>query len=79
MNAGGAVALNREEVENNISCVPLSVANVLCWPLFTVAGRRQIQRSIQAFKNALKKFPQNLCQLCKLSLFLDSCGSSRWL
>lgn len=40
MNARRA-ALNREEVENNISCVHLSVANVLCWPLFIVTGKRQ--------------------------------------
>lgn len=32
--------VNRKEVENNISCVDLSVANVLCWPLFMVTGRR---------------------------------------
>lgn len=35
-----AAALNRKEVENNISCMRLSVANVLCWPLFVAAGRR---------------------------------------
>jgi len=35
-----AQPVNHKEVENNISCVDLSVANVLCWPLFMVTGRR---------------------------------------
>lgn len=36
-----AAALNRKEAENNISCVRLSVANVPCWLLFMVTGRRE--------------------------------------
>ena len=37
-------ALNRKEVENNISCVDLSVANVLRSALFIVTGRTAAKR-----------------------------------
>lgn len=42
MNDGSGEAVNRKKVENNIICVDLSVANVLCWPLFMVTGRRVV-------------------------------------
>lgn len=49
-----AQPVNHKEVENNISCVDLSVANVLCWPLFMVTGRRG-GKNLRVFKFSVQE------------------------
>lgn len=57
--------VNHKEVENNISCVDLSVANVLCWPLFMVTGRRGEKKNLRVFKFSVQE--TRLEKKCRLS------------
>lgn len=47
--------VNREEVENNISCVDLSFANALCWPLFMVTGKRAVRKRMRERERGKEK------------------------
>ena len=51
--------MNREEVENNISCVRLSVANVLCVGLCLGMERRKWEKKSQ--ENRFSCYSEPLC------------------